>query len=110
MSRIGYRLLNENVQENKAFARAMEGALGYYRTLVLLGKQQGDIAPDTDDEMAASYFNLVMSNMGQYIVKRVVAVHGSDWQGKQPIFDFPEARQLYSQLLNMIEHGMGSRT
>ena len=56
LSRIGYRMLNGGADENKIFAQAMESAQHYYISLVTLGKAQGDIDPDLDDEMAATVF------------------------------------------------------
>jgi TetR/AcrR family transcriptional regulator len=109
LSRIGYRMLNGNANENKIFAQAMENAQHYYVTLVTLGKAQGDIDPELDDEMAATVFRVVLSEMGRHIVQRIVAQYGTDWQGEQAIFDFPEARRMYEQLLQVIEFGLGNR-
>ena len=108
LSQIGYRMLKGGVSENKIFDQAMATAQTYYRTMVALGKAQGDIAPDLDDELAATHFRLVMSEMGRYILKQVVAKYGSEWQGKQGVYDFPETQQMYGQLLRMLEFGMGN--
>ncbi len=109
LSRIGYRMLNGNTDENKIFAQAMENAQHYYISLVTLGKAQGDIDPELDTEMAATVFRVILSEMGRYIVQRIVAQYGTDWQGEQAIFDFPEARQMYEQLLQTLEFGLGNR-
>lgn len=109
LSRIGYRMLNGSADGNKIFTQAMESAQHYYLSLVTLGKAQGDIDANLDDEMAATVFRVIMSELGRYIVQRIVAEHGSEWQGEQGIFDFPEAEQMYEQLLQMIEFGLGNR-
>lgn len=108
LSRIGYRILNGGADENKIYARAMESAQHYYKSLVVLGKAQGDIDPDLDDEMAATVFRIIMSEMGRHIVQRIVAQYGTDWQGRQAILDFPEAQGLYEQILRMLEFGLGA--
>lgn len=110
LSRIGYRLLNGGPSENRIIEDAIEGALAYYRNLVLLGQEQGDIAPDIDADLAASVFNLVMSEMGRKILNQVIADHGVDWHGRQGIFDFPEARAMYEQVLRILEFGMSSQS
>ncbi len=102
-------MLNGSADGNKIFAQAMESAQHYYLSLVALGKAQGDIDANLDDEMAATVFRVIMSELGRYIVQRIVADHGSEWQGEQGIFDFPEAEQMYEQLLQMIEFGLGNR-
>ena len=107
LGQIGYRMIKEGSQ-NKLYAQAMESAQAYYKALVVLGKEQGDIAPDIDDEMAATIFRLLISEMGRYIVQQIVGAHGSDWQGRKAIFDFPEARQMFEQTLRVLEFGMGS--
>lgn len=107
LSQIGYRMLKGGVSENKIFAQALEGAQTYYKRLVVLGKAQGDIAPDIDEDMAATIFRLILSEMGRYVVQQIVAEHGSDWQGQQAIIDFPEAERLYGQMLRILEFGMG---
>ncbi len=108
LSQIGYRMLKGGVSENKVFVQAMDNALAYYKGLVALGKAQGDIAPDIDDDMAATIFRLVISEMGRYIVEQIIAKHGSDWQGQQAIFDFPEAQKMYGQMIHILEFGMST--
>ena len=108
LSRAGYRMTNGGTDENKIFAQAMKSAEHYYSTLVALGKQQGDIAPELDDEMAATVFRVILSEMGRHIIQRIVAQYGTDWQGETAIFEFPEAQAMYAQLLQMLEFGLGN--
>jgi len=108
MSQIGYRMLKGGASENKIFAQALEGAQTYYKSLVILGKAQGDIASDVDEDMAATMFRLILSEMGRYVVQQIVAEHGSGWQGQQAIIDFPEAQRMYGQMLRILEFGMGA--
>lgn len=109
LSQIGYRMLNGSAGDNEIYAQAMESAQTYYLSLVALGKAQGDIAQDLDDEMAATVFRLVLSEMGRYVVQQIVALHGTEWQGQKAILDFPEAQRMYEQILQMLEFGLGNR-
>jgi len=52
----------------------------------------------------------VMSEMGRKIIDQVIADHGLDWHGQQGIFDFPEARRMYEQVLRILEFGMSSQS
>jgi hypothetical protein len=101
-------MLKGGYSENKIFREAMESAVAYYRGLIRLGKAQGDIAAELDDELAAEVFWLVLSQMGQRIIRRLEAQYGTDWQGEKAAFDFPETQQLYAQLLRILEFGMGT--
>ncbi len=107
-SRMGYRMLKGGASENKVFRAAMDNAIAYYRNLIALGKAQGDIAPDIDDELAAEVFWLVLSEMGQRILRRINEQHGTDWHGRKAAFDFPETQALYTQLLRILEFGLGN--
>ena len=108
-SQIGYRMLNGGAQEEKMIARAGEDALAFYKQLVGLGKQQGDIAPDIDEDLAAFTFHLIMTNLGRYMLTRVNAERGSDWQGQQAFIEFPEVKLMFTQALRILEYGMGLR-
>lgn len=107
-AQLGYRMLKGGASEDKVFRQAMEGAVSYYEGLIKLGKAQGDIAADLDDGLAAEVFWLVLSQMGQRIIRRLETKYGTDWQGKTAAFDFPETQQLYAQLLRILEFGMGT--
>ena len=71
-------MLNGSADGNKIFAQAMESAQHYYLSLVALGKAQGDIDANLDDDMAATVFRAIMSEMGRYIVQRIVAERGQN--------------------------------
>ena len=109
LSQVGYRLLNGGAHEEKILARANQDALDFYKQLVVLGKQQGDIAPDIDEDLAAFTFHLIMTNLGRYMLARVNEERGSDWQGQQAFIEFPEVKLMFTQALRILEYGMGLR-
>ncbi len=94
-AKIGYRILNGGELEEMLFARARSQTQQFYRQLVALGKQQGDIAPDIDEELAGYIFSIVMSDLGRFMIDKVVRSRGSDWQGKQPFYEMPETRGTF---------------
>lgn len=106
-SRLGYRMFHGGSNENRIFEQTVENANTYYRGLVAIGKKQGDIAPDIDDAMAASVLRVMFTEIGREIVRAIIDTHGSAWHGKKPLFDFPEARSKYDQMLRILEFGLG---
>ncbi len=108
-SRIGYRMLKGNTSENPIYRQAVEKSLAYYESLVRLGKEQGDIAPDIDDKMAAEFFQIIMTEIGPRIIREAIEEHGTAWHGQQPLFDFPEVQEKYGQMLRMLEYGLSGQ-
>ena len=108
-AKIGYRMLSGGDRENEMFTRARAGSQQVYQQLVALGKQQGDIAPDIDEELAGYIFGIVMSDLGRFMIDKLISEHGSDWQGKEPFYEMPETRDIFVQTLRILEFGMGSQ-
>ncbi|MCP4165936.1 MAG: TetR/AcrR family transcriptional regulator [Chloroflexi bacterium] len=106
-AKIGYRMLNGGEHENEMFARARTDSQQVYQQIVALGKRQGDIAPDINEELAAYIFGIVMSDLGRFMIDKVVSERGSDWQGKQPFYEMPETKGIFEQTLRILEFGMG---
>jgi AcrR family transcriptional regulator len=89
------------------FARAQEESRRYFLHLIAIGKAQGDIPEEIDDELAAFIFNSTLLNLGQYLTARIQ--HEPKFKkGKRAFFEFPEAARLFDQTLNILEFGMGS--
>ncbi len=108
-AKIGYRMLNGGEHENEMFVRARTSSQQVYQQLVVLGKQQGDIAPDIDEELAGYIFGMVLSDLGRFMIDKVISERGSDWQGKRPLYEMPETRDMFIQTLRILEFGMGVR-
>ena len=62
LSRIGYRMVNDGSRAETVMARVRAAAQPFYRQLVKLGKEQGDVAPDIDEELAAYVFDGFISD------------------------------------------------
>lgn len=106
MSRAAYRIATTAPEE--LMAPHLETAFTFYKQLVALGKEQGDIAPEIDDDLAAFLFTTFLTEFTRYLIDKIVAVHGSGWQGKQAIVEFPEFRRLFEQALWVLEHGLAA--
>ena len=105
-SRLGYRMLRGGASENRMFQQLVDSSIAYYRSLVTIGKAQGDIAADIDDDMATSVLRLLFTEIGREIILALIDQYGTDWQGKTPVFDFPEAQRKYDQLVRILEYGL----
>jgi TetR/AcrR family transcriptional regulator len=104
--RIGYRAMSRNSYPQKFQKRAQEDAHLFYRRLVAKGKEQGDISPEIDEDLAAFIFDAFFSGLGQYMAQRVAA-HEEEWQGTRAFFEMPEMVRVFDQVVNILEHGMG---
>ena len=74
-----------------------------------LGKEQEDIPPEIDEDLAAFVFDAIISKLGHYLLQRVAAEQGEDWQGNVPLFEVPGVVRLFDQALEVLEHGLGRR-
>lgn len=108
-SRLGYRMLKGGPSENRVFKQMVDSSLAYYRKLVTVGKEQGDIAADIDSDVAASMLRIFLAELGREIIQSIIDQYGTAWQGKTPVFDFPEARHQFDQMLRILELGLAGR-
>lgn len=104
--KVGYRAVSRNIFPQEFYQRTQQEAHKFYLQLVAIGKEQGDIPPEIDDDLAAFIFNTVMFGLGQYLLSRI-ARHEDYLQGNAPLFEMPEAIRVLEQALDMLEHGLG---
>jgi TetR/AcrR family transcriptional regulator len=107
LSRIGYRAMLTGSFPAEVFQRARQGAMVFYRRLVELGIQQGDIAADLDPEVAAFIFDAVLTNLGNFWLQRLGSEEKSLAMIEQPYFDRPDLNDLFTCTVSILEHGMG---
>lgn len=108
LAKIGYRALSGGEHENEMLSRASAQAQQFYRQFVELGKHQGEIASDIDEELAGYIFNIIITDLGRFMIDKVVRERGSAWQGEQAFFELPEIKSMFFQALRILEFGMGS--
>jgi hypothetical protein len=105
LMKVGYRAFNQTGYPKTLVAFAQQESRRFYLRLVAIGKEQGDIAPDIDDSLAAFMFDFLISGLGQHLLGRVEmeeAVHG-----QHALFERPDVVRIFEQTIDILEHGMG---
>ena len=103
--KIAYRALHSNAYPQEFWARAQEETHKFFLRLVAIGKEQGDIAPEVDDDLAAFIFSTVVSNLGQYMLPHITEVNAA--QPEASAFFSSKVTHIFEQTLAILEHGMG---
>ena len=105
LSELGYRAASGNKLPAGFEEQMKQDTLVFFRHLVAQGKNQGDIAPEIDEDLAAFLLNTIFSNLGRYLMQRVAAL---DYQpGSSPaLYEFSEAQDLLTQTYNILENGL----
>ena len=110
LTRIGLRAARTGVFPKAFDTQAGEASLIFYRRLVEVGKQQGDIAPGIDQELAAVLFDAVLNSVGRVVIDRMASEGIAIAQDGQALLEQLEVKNLFSQAINMLEHGMGRQS
>jgi len=108
LSRIGYRAFYLGEYPAAFTERANQTAAVFYTQLIELGKQQGDIAPSVDTELAAFLFNTILSNLPAFLLQRLP-------EGEKPLptetgITAALVTDVFGQIVEILEHGMGVRS
>lgn len=104
LTRLGLRAIQAQNLPQAFNLQAREATLAFYRRLVEVGKQQGDIAADMDPELAAVIFDAVLNSVGRYIIERVAGAGARDGRS---FLEQPEVKALFARTIGILEHGMG---
>ncbi len=106
LSRVGYRAFSGGEYPPAFSQRANRSASAFYARLVELGKQQGDIAPSVDTELAAFLFHTILSNLPAYLLQHLPA------EEQTPPAETATTAALltdvFGQIVAILEHGMGA--
>jgi AcrR family transcriptional regulator len=103
--KIAYRALHSNSYPKQFWKRAMEETHKFSLRLVAIGKAQGDIAPEIDDNLAAFLFDTVFSNLGQYLLPYITQYQEHTLEN-DTIFP-PEIVTIFEQTMSILQYGMG---
>jgi len=104
LSQIGYRAVRSGAMPVALRAQAKIGATVFFRQLVEQGQARGDIAPEIDPDLAAFLFNVIFSELGGYLLKRL---QDEDvLEDGRSLFETPEAKRLFDQVSQILEAGM----
>ena len=100
------RALRQNALPQEFIARMQQKSHEFYTHLVAIGKEQGDISNEVDNELAAFVFHSVLSNLGTYITSRVYDPNDLE-KTSTPDLDMEEVGHIFEQVIRILEVGMG---
>jgi AcrR family transcriptional regulator len=109
LTQIGLRAINVGSFPKAFDTQVREMTLAFYRRLVEVGKQQGDIAADIDPELTAVIFDAILNNVGHYILERVTQEGGAVEQDSRTFLERPDVKELFAQTVSILERGLGRR-
>ena len=108
LMRVGYRAFSRNLYPQEFQSRARQKAHEFYRQLVRLGKEQGDIPCEIDEDLAAYLFDSIFQGLGQYLFLRA-GMSADGAPGGRAFFELPEVIHVFEQAIHILEYGMGKR-
>lgn len=88
-------------------ARYRGDTLAFYKLLVAKGKEQGDIHPDIDEELAAFIFDAIFAGMTQQLIPYITAHKEHEGKG-QALFQQPAVARIFDQTIDMLEAAMNA--
>jgi AcrR family transcriptional regulator len=104
---VGYRAMNRNAYPEPFYTRARQEAHLFYKRLVALGKEQGDLRAEIDEDLAAFFFVTIFLGLGQYLAPHLAA-HEANGHEKVTFFERPDVVSIFEQTVLVLEQGMGS--
>ena len=106
LSQIGYRAAKNDTLPDNFRQQARQGVGAFFAQLVAQGKRQGDIAADVDEDLAAFIFNIIFTELGTYMLKRLPVDESAVPADGRSRFDSPEAEAIFDQVLRILESGI----
>ena len=110
LAQIGYRAIYGDAPLPTETREVIEeGAMQYFRQLVGQGVEQGVIDPEIDADVAAFMFNVVFTNLGDYILKRQAISPEQLLADSGKSLVSPETESIFEQVLQILQSGMGKK-
>jgi AcrR family transcriptional regulator len=108
LAKVAYRAyFSDRPFFDEAMQQAEEQATTFARQLFLQGIANGDLRADMDVESAVFLFNLIILELGKYILARLnIDPDELDEQGAM-LFETNEAKAIFDSFLDILENGMG---
>lgn len=103
------RVVRQNAFPQKFMAQVQQDSHRFFTHLVTIGKEQGDIPAEIDNDIAAFVFNTILSNLGFYIAARANGAQEAG-QAANPELDLEEVRLIFEKVIHILEFGMGKST
>jgi len=110
LAQIGYRAIYGDAPlPTDTRAVMKEGSLQFFRQLVQQGTAQGVIDPQIDPDVAAFMFNVVFTNLGEFVLKRQALDPELLMVDQGQTFATPEVEMMFDQVLHILQSGMGKK-
>ncbi len=110
LAQIGYRAIYGDAPLPTDTREVIEeGSMTYFRQMVQQGVEQGAINPDIDTDVAAFMFNVVFTNLGDFIMKRQAIAPEQLLADSGQSLISPETESMFDQVLLILQAGMGKK-
>jgi AcrR family transcriptional regulator len=106
LSKVAARAANANFFPKAFDASAREQTQAFYRRLVEVGQQQGDIAPGLDPRIAAVVFEGLMTSVSHYLLDKIARKEIVLKTEGATSFDLPEVWEIFRTVVDLLEYGM----
>ena len=108
MARIAYRAFVEEIPfPQEAVELTNQGGAHFFKYLIAQGILHDDVAPWVDTDMAAFLLRTVYNQFGHYLVSRLKLTAADISEGAFDVFENEDAQQFFSNLMDLLEAGMG---
>ena len=110
LAQIGYRAIYGDAPLPTDTREVIEdGSMTYFRQMVQQGVEQGVINPDIDTDVAAFMFNVVFTNLGDFMMKRQAIAPEQLLADSGQSLMSPETERMFDQVLLILQAGMGKK-
>jgi AcrR family transcriptional regulator len=107
LAKISYRAVFDDVPLPEAtLGLIRQSGMVYFRQLLQQGLEAGDVRTTADPEVAAFIFNVIFTNLGQYLMERFDIDPAQLLMDGPQAFDRSAARQSLTQVINILEYGL----
>lgn len=109
LSQVAYRAITGNGYPPAFVEQFKVQGMAYFRQLVALGKKQGVITAEIDDDLAAFLFNTVFTELGQYMIARFkerAPQRPGGTEQFRAFFEEDEVQDLFAQTVTFLERGL----
>lgn len=109
LAQVAYRAMTGSGYPPAFIEQFKAQGMAYFRQLVALGKEQGVIQPDIDNDLAAFLFNTIFTELGQYMLARFkerAPERPGGTEQFRAFFEEETVQELFSQTVVFLERGL----
>jgi TetR/AcrR family transcriptional regulator len=109
LTRIGLRSLSSAPQPKAFEALANDASVAFFRRLVEVGQEQGDISPDIDPELAAIVFESVLARVSKLVLHDLSLKAARLGKEPQKVYDIDAVSDVFERAVAILQFGLGRR-